>query len=78
MKKVKRYKYLGRNGILSTRIQLQDVEGIPMYELYAEENMILTDGERRKESVIVYIEDLEKWEEVPKSPEELKQDVIDK
>jgi len=81
MKKINRYKYLGRNGILSTRIQLEGVEGILMYELYADEDMVLTDGERRKESVIIYAEDLEVWKEVPKTLKEKEQsqtDVISK
>ena len=32
MTKIKMYKYLGRNGILTTRIQLDGINFIPMVE----------------------------------------------
>ena len=45
MTKRKMYKYLGRNGILTTRIQLDGINYIPMTELIAAEGKILTNGE---------------------------------
>lgn len=64
MRKVKRYKYLGRNGILTTRIKIEGIDGILMYELFADEGKILTDGERRLYEVIIDAEEVNEWKEV--------------
>ena len=40
----KMYRYLGRNGILTTRILIDGVDHIPMVELVAEKGNILSNG----------------------------------
>ena len=45
MTKIKKYKYLGRNGILVTRILIDGANHIPMMTLIADNGKILTDGE---------------------------------
>ena len=46
MKKIKKYRYLGRNGILTTHVQLEGVHADIIYILSADEGKILTDGEQ--------------------------------
>ena len=53
MKKTKMYRYLGRNGILTTKIHLDGISYIPMVLLQADEGKILTDGERKHYSITV-------------------------
>ena len=65
MTKIKKYKYLGRNGVLVTRIQIDGVNYIPMTELIASEGMILTDGERLTYSITVEDEFVGQWSEIP-------------
>lgn len=65
MTKIKKYKYLGRNGVLVTRILIDGVKNIPMMTLTADEGKILTDGETRTYSVTVESEEVSLWKEVP-------------
>ena len=58
------YKYLGRNGILTTRIQLDGINFIPMTELIAADGKMLTNGERVVKSVIIEDEELSQWREI--------------
>lgn len=64
MTKVKLYKYLGRNGILTTRILLDGINNIPMYQLTADKGMLLTNGEIKIKSVTIEEEDLPLWVEI--------------
>ena len=65
MTKIEKYKYLGRNGVLVTRILIDGVKNIPMMTLTADEGKILTDGETRTYSVTVESEEVSLWKEVP-------------
>lgn len=65
MTKIKKYKYLGRNGVLVTRILIDGVRNIPMMTLTADEGKILTDGETKTYSVTVENEEVDLWKEVP-------------
>lgn len=65
MTKIKKYKYLGRNGVLVTRILIDGVRNIPMMTLTADEGKILTDGEIKTYSVTVESEEVSLWKEVP-------------
>ena len=44
MIKSKMYRYLGRNGIITSPILLENMEPIPMLNLRASKGKILTDG----------------------------------
>ena len=63
MKKINRYRYLGKNGILTTFVLLEGNEPIYMYRLIADEGKILTNGEIYTSEVEIFAEDLEKWAE---------------
>lgn len=64
MKKKKMYRYLGRNGILTTYIHLDGINYIPMVELKAANGYILTDGDRKVYSVIVEEDEVHNWYEI--------------
>ena len=64
MKKTKRYRYLGKNGIITTSVQLEGIEPIPMYCLTADEGKVLFNGERYAKQIQIFIEDLSSWAEV--------------
>ena len=65
MTKIKKYKYLGRNGILVTRILIDGVNYIPMMTLIADEGKVLTDGETVTHSITVENEEVNLWREIP-------------
>lgn len=65
MIKTKKYKYLGLNGILITRILLENVKNYPLFELKADPGMILTDGEKKAYVVTVSPEEVSLWREIP-------------
>ena len=64
MKKTKLYRYLGRNGILTTRVLLDGIEHIPMVELIADSGMILSNGEITKYSIIIEESKESAWKEI--------------
>lgn len=64
MIKKKMYKYVGRNGTITSPILLEDAKHIDLMELRAEEGYILTDGTMKKQIVIVHIDDVDEWSEI--------------
>ena len=65
MTKIKKYKYLGRNGILVTRILIDGANYIPMITLTADSGKILTNGEQKTYSITVELEEVDLWREIP-------------
>ena len=65
MTKVKKYKYLGRNGVLVTRIIIDGVNYIPMMTLTADAGKILTNGEISVYSITVEADEVNLWREIP-------------
>ena len=45
------YRYLGRNGILTSYILIEDAKHIPLIELIADEGKILTNGKKTVRTV---------------------------
>lgn len=64
MLKEKMYRYLGRNGILTTRIHLDGISYIPMLFLTADAGKVLTNGEVLVKSITIEEEDLPLWSEI--------------
>ena len=64
MKKIRYYRYIGRNGTVTTQVLLDNVIKIDLYNLIADEGKILTDGESKAHSVYVHIDDVDKWTEI--------------
>lgn len=64
MKKTKLYRYIGKNGIITSPVLLEGISYIQMYRLSATPGRALTDGEQVVKSVDVFEEDIENWTEV--------------
>lgn len=64
MQKINRYRYLGKNGIVTTSVLLEGNKPIYMYRLIADEGKVLTNGEKYARQVEIFVEDLDKWQEV--------------
>ena len=58
------YRYIGRNGIITSLVHLEDAKYYPMYRLIADEGKMLTDGELKVKSIDIFAEDLSKWTEI--------------
>lgn len=58
------YRYVGRNGIITSLVHLDDAKYYPMYRLIADEGKMLTDGELTVKSIDIFAEDLSKWTEI--------------
>lgn len=66
MNKHKLYRYAGRNGMLTTSILLDGIQHIALYELIADENCLLTNGEITRQHVVIEVDELKQWKEIPK------------
>ena len=64
MIKSKMYRYLGRNGIITSPIHLENIEPIPMLNLRASSGKILTNGQEFVQSITIFEDELELWEEI--------------
>ena len=65
MKKRKLYKYIGRNGEITSPILLEDIKHIALMELQPEPGFVLTNGsEVRRYSIVVHVDEVEEWKEV--------------
>lgn len=69
MRKIKAYRYIGRNGILTTRILLDGINHIDILELYADDGKVLVKEGRRVHSVVIEADDLDSWNEIPEEDE---------
>ena len=64
MTKIKRYRYLGKNGIVTTSVLIDGVDPILMYRLVADEGKVMTDGTKMVRQVEIFAEDLDAWKEI--------------
>lgn len=64
MKKIKLYRYLGRNGILDTKVLLDGINHIDIVVLQADPDKILTNGESYRHSVTIEATEVNEWKEV--------------
>lgn len=64
MTKSKMYRYLGRNGIITSPVLLEKVEPIAMYELRAAEGKVLSNGEEFVKAKLVFADELKDWVEI--------------
>jgi hypothetical protein len=60
----KMYRYLGRNGTITTDIKLEEIAPIPMIQLKAEIGKILTNGTKKTYAVTVFEDEIDSWKEV--------------
>ena len=64
MKQYKQYRYIGRNGIITSRVLLDGINNIPMMHIEADEGYILTDGNNFARAITVEVNDLPLWYEI--------------
>lgn len=64
MKKINIYMYLGSNGTITSPVLLEGVQHATYYKLEADEGKILTNGKNEQLTVIIPVEDLDKWKEI--------------
>ena len=64
MKKIKLYRYVGRNGSVTTPVLLDDIKHYIYYHLSADETKILTNGEKKVYAIDVPEEELDQWREI--------------
>lgn len=64
MIKEKLYRYLGRNGTITSPVKLENIEPIPMIRLKATPGKILTDGVNKTYAVTIFEDDLSNWTEI--------------
>ena len=64
MKKFNTYRYIGKDGIINSRVFLDKLSRIDMYVLVAGEGKLLTNGEKQADQVTIYAEDLGDWYEI--------------
>ena len=69
MKKVKLYRYIGKNGIITTAILLEGTKVYEMFTLIASEGKVLTDGEKVRDTVTIFADELDQWSEIDKIEE---------
>jgi hypothetical protein len=58
------YRYLGRNGIITSPILLENIAPIPLYELRAAAGKVLTDGTQFVKVKTVFEDELNNWTEI--------------
>ena len=64
MIKNKIYRYLGRNGMVTTPVLLEGVTPIIMYRLIADKDMMLTNGRITTMQVDVFADEVDNWYEI--------------
>lgn len=69
MKTIKKYRYIGLNGVITTNIILKNEEKIDVFELVAEPGFILTNGNAKLYYVTVLPEEISNWIEIPDESE---------
>lgn len=60
----KMYRYIGRNGNITSEVLLISTEAIPMFRLRASQGKILTNGFKKVYSVIVFEDEVKDWTEI--------------
>lgn len=64
MIKNKIYRYLGRNGMVTTPVLLEGVTPINMFRLIAESGKLLTNGKVSVAQIDVFEDEIENWTEI--------------
>lgn len=64
MLKEKMYRYLGRNGTITSRILLENISPIEMMSLQASKGKILTNGQKKVYSIVIFADEVDDWYEV--------------
>lgn len=58
------YRYVGRNGNITSPIKLINTDPILMVSLKASEGKVLTDGNKKVKSVLIFEDEISNWKEI--------------
>lgn len=58
------YRYIGRNGIITSKILLDDIKNIPMITLEADKGKVLTNGNVKTKWITVELDEIDNWREI--------------
>lgn len=58
------YRYIGRNGIITSKVLLDDIKYISMMTLEANEGKILTNGNVKTKWITVELDEVNNWKEI--------------
>lgn len=65
MRQKKLYRYVGRNGIITSPVLLDDIKHIALMELQPEDGYVLVNGKTVKyNSAVVPVDEVDEWKEV--------------
>ena len=64
MTKERMYRYLGRNGIITTVVKLENIDPILMTRLQAAEGKLLTNGVDKVAAITVFDDEIDNWIEI--------------
>jgi hypothetical protein len=64
MTQSKMYRYIGRNGIITSPVLLEKVEPIAMIELRAAAGKVLSNGSETAKVKLVFADELKDWNEI--------------
>ena len=64
MKKVKMYKYIGKNGTITSPVLLEGIQHIDLVELRAAAGYVLTNGEIKRLSITIPADEVDGWYEI--------------
>ena len=64
MTKKKVFRYFGKNGLITSEIELININPMQMIRLEAAANHILTNGEKTAYCIDVFPEDVDTWQEI--------------
>ena len=60
----KMYRYVGRNGLITSRVFIENASPIPMLRLQALQGKILTNGTKFSYDIIVFKDEVDEWQEI--------------
>lgn len=64
MKKIKLYRYIGRNGIITSSVLLDGINHYVYYKLIPKCDQLLTNGEEVLRDVLVPEDEIDNWYEI--------------
>lgn len=58
------YRYIGRNGIITSKVLLDGIKYIPMITLEADKDKILTNGNVKTKWITIELDEVNNWKEI--------------
>ena len=65
MTQEKMYRYIGKNGTITSFVLLEGISYIPIIKIKADSGYILTNGAKEVYSIAILPEEIDEWTEIP-------------